>query len=198
MTTTFYLVRHAAHDDVGYFLTGRTEGVFLGPAGRAQASRLGERMRREEFRAILCSPRERTRETATAISVCSEVGPVQVDPDLDEIDFGAWSGKSFDELDQDPAWRRWNAKRAVAATPGGETMEQVRKRICHCMDVLAQSHRGEAVVLVTHADVIKSAVCHVLGLPADCCFRFEIDPASVTVIAAGDWGAKLIRLNEGA
>jgi probable phosphoglycerate mutase len=53
-------------------------------------------------------------------------------------------------------------------------------------------------VLVTHADVIKSAVCHVLGLPADCCFRFEIDPASVTVIAAGDWGAKLIRLNEGA
>lgn len=197
MTTTFFLVRHAAHDFVGCYLAGRSEGVLLGPAGRSQAWRLGQRMRRERFAAIVSSPRERTCETALAISTACEVGPVEISDDLDEIDFGSWSGKTFEELDADPSWRRWNEERAVACTPAGETMEQVRRRAWDCVDELTKRHAGGAVVLVSHADVIKSAVCHVLGLPADSCFRFDIEPASITVIAAGDWGAKLIRLNEG-
>ena len=39
MTTTFFLVRHAAHDNLGGYLAGRMEGVRLGPDGRAQAER---------------------------------------------------------------------------------------------------------------------------------------------------------------
>lgn len=197
MTTTFYLVRHAAHDNVGCYLAGRSEGVFLGRAGRAQASRLAERMCRESFSAVLSSPRERTRETASAISVAAEIGPVEIDADLDEIDFGIWSGKTFGELDGDPAWRQWNEQRARAVTPAGETMDQVQSRVCRCLHDLARRHREQAVVLVSHADIIKSAVCHVLGLPVDSCFRFDIDPASITIVVAGDWGTKLIRLNEG-
>lgn len=196
MTTTFFLVRHAAHDDVGCFLAGRAEGVVLGHEGRAQAARLAERLRRESFAAIVSSPRERTRETAAAISIASEVGPVETAPELDEIDFGAWSGKTFSELNRDPAWRHWNEQRAVATTPSGERMEDVRRRVSACMERQAQRHPGAAVVLVSHADIIKSAVCDVLGLAPDCCFRFEIDPASISVIVKGDWGAKLLRLNE--
>ncbi|MGO4840289.1 histidine phosphatase family protein, partial [Rhizobiaceae sp. 2RAB30] len=33
MTTVFYLVRHAAHDNLGNFLAGRSEGIRLGRAG---------------------------------------------------------------------------------------------------------------------------------------------------------------------
>ncbi|MDR6758664.1 broad specificity phosphatase PhoE [Mycoplana sp. BE70] len=40
MTTTFFLVRHAAHDNVGRFLAGRAGGVALSEPGRAQARRL--------------------------------------------------------------------------------------------------------------------------------------------------------------
>ncbi|TIR42691.1 MAG: histidine phosphatase family protein, partial [Mesorhizobium sp.] len=40
------------------------------------------------------------------------------------------------------------------------------------------------------------AVCKVLGLPLGDCFRFDIDPASITTAVSGDWGSKLIRLNE--
>lgn len=196
MTTTFYLLRHAAHDDVGSYLAGRSPGVCLGPAGHAQASRLGERMRRENFVAILSSPRKRTRQTAQAVSIACEIGPVEVSDDLDEVDFGPWSGKSFDELNEDPTWRTWNDDRSRAMTPTGETMEHVRRRVCNCMQDLCAKHAGEGVVLVSHADVIKSAVCHVLGLAADGCFRFDVDPASVSVVAMGDWGAKLIRLNQ--
>lgn len=196
MTTTFFLVRHAAHETVGTFLAGRSEGVFLGPAGRDQAQRLAERMRRERFDAIVSSPRERTCETARAVSVACGVGPIAISDALDEVDYGSWSGKTFSELSEDPSWRRWNEERADACTPAGEDMESVRRRICGCMADLSKRHAGSAVVLVSHADVIKSAVCHVLGLPADSCFRFDVEPASITVVVTGDWGAKLIRLNE--
>jgi probable phosphoglycerate mutase len=196
MTTTFFLLRHAAHDDLGSYLAGRSRDVFLGPAGRAQAARLGNRMRRESFDAIFSSPRKRAWETAQAVSRACEVQPVTAHDDLDEIDFGSWSGKTFVELDADPAWRHWNRDRNVASTPAGENMANVGGRICECMQELSRLFSGGAIVLVSHADVIKCAICQTLGLSPDGCFRFDIDPASISVVAAGDWGAKVLRLNE--
>lgn len=196
MTTVFFLLRHAAHDDVGSYLAGRSPNIRLGPAGCAQALRLGERMRTEAFDAIFASPRDRTQETASAVSIACGVGPVGLRDDLDEVDFGCWSGRPFAELDADPDWRRWNEERSVAATPAGERMEDVRRRICGCMKELSQKFRGRAVVLVSHADVIKSAICHTLGLTADSYASFDVDPASINVVVTGDWGAKVRRLNE--
>src|SRR5690606_3278551 len=106
------------------------------------------------------------------------------------------SGKTFAELNEDHDWRHWNDQRATAKTPAGENMEQVRERICACMADISRKYPEGGVVLVSHADVIKTAICHVLGLPDDACFRFDIEPASINVVAMGDWGAKLIRLNE--
>lgn len=197
MTTTFFLLRHATHDNIGSYLAGRKPGVTLGLPGRVQAMRLGERMQREKFDALISSPRERTQETAQAISVACAIGPVEVRDELDEIDFGSWSGKTFAELNHDPEWRRWNEQRAAATTPAGECMKHVRKRVCACMDDLAKKHPESGVVLVSHADVIKTAVCNVLGLPDDAGFRFDIEPGSMTTIVMGNWGAKLIGLNEG-
>jgi broad specificity phosphatase PhoE len=196
MTTTFLLIRHAAHDDVGLYLAGRMEGVKLGAAGLAQANRLAERLSGERIDAVFSSPRERTRQTAGAIAVACEVGPVSVCEDLDEVDFGEWSGRTFDELNRDLAWRHWNDDRQKARTPTGESMAGVQLRMLRRMERCCSAHAGDSVVLVSHADVIKTAVCHVLGLTLDNCFRFDIDPASVTTLVMGDWGAKLLKLND--
>ncbi|MBZ9771604.1 histidine phosphatase family protein [Mesorhizobium sp. CO1-1-8] len=198
MTTTFFLIRHAAHDNVGSYLAGRMDGVCLGDAGKAQAAQLGGRMAREPIVAILCSPRERTRETALPIALACGVGEIAICAELDEIDFGDWSGKTFDELNGDASWRAWNDQRQEARTPSGETMQDVQQRIVSLMTAVRERHQNQCVALVSHADVIKAAVCNVLGLPPGDCFRFDIDPASITTIVSGDWGAKLIRLNEGA
>ena len=196
MTTTFFLVRHAAHDDVGSYLAGRMEGIRLGPAGREQAARLAQRMTREKLDAIYTSPRERTRETAAAIASACNLGSIPIRPELDEVDFGEWSGKTFDQLNNDGRWRHWNDVRNEARTPNGESMADVQQRMLACMDEARRSHSGQAVVLVSHADVIKSAVCHVLAMSVGDCFRFDVDPASVTIIVMGDWGAKLLKLND--
>lgn len=196
MTVTFFLVRHAAHDDVGSFLAGRSEGISLGAAGRAQASRLGVRVQREKISAIHTSPRERARETAQAIaSACSLPSP-SVNEALDEVDFGSWSGQAFDVLNEDPHWRRWNAFRSLTRTPAGETMLDVQRRVLGLIEALSGDSSGGRLVLVSHADVIKAAVGHVLGMPIDNWPRFEISPASLTSIVVGEWGAKVLTMNE--
>jgi len=195
VTTTFFLVRHAAHDNVGGFLAGHSPGVRLGSDGQAQAARLAERMRRESFAAIYASPRERAAETAAAIAQLSHV-PVERAEALDEIDFGDWSGKSFDVLNADPAWRRWNELRSLARTPAGETMLDVERRAIGFMEESCRRFPDGALVLVSHADVIRAAVGHVLGLAIDFWLRFDIDPGSVTTLIMGDWGARVIALNE--
>jgi len=196
MTVTVYFVRHAAHDNVGGFLAGRMEGIGLGPAGRAQAQRLAERMSREEIDLIYTSPRERTRETAAAIANVSGVGETNIVEALDEVDFGSWSGQTFDSLNADPAWRRWNTTRSLSRTPGGETMLDVQLRVLSLVEATVEKDEDRRVTMVSHADVIKAAVSHFLGLPIDAWPRFEIAPASITSIVAGKWGAKVITLNE--
>ncbi|WP_244607032.1 histidine phosphatase family protein [Bosea sp. CS1GBMeth4] len=194
--TLFLLLRHAAHDDVGSFLAGRTPGILLGQAGRAQAGRLAERLKRERLAALYCSPRERTRQTADAIAAAGAAEAPQVLDALDEIDFGGWSGKSFAELDADETWRAWNARRSEAVTPGGESFADVARRIVGTMERLAGRHAGAAIGLVTHADVIKAAVLHHLGLAADDWWRIEVSPASITRLVLAGHGAQLLGLNE--
>ena len=196
MTVTFYFVRHAAHDNVGGFLAGRMEGIRLGPAGIAQARRLAERMKREEIVAIYSSPRERAQETAAAIAAACALGEPLTADALDELDFGSWSGQTFDALNTDPAWRRWNSLRSLARTAGSETMLDVQRRVLGLVEMLIGQDDGKRIALVSHADVIKAAVSHFLGLPIDAWPRFDIAPASITSVVAGDWGAKVVTVNE--
>ena len=71
MTTTVFLVRHAAHDRLNRILCGRMPGVSLGADGRAQAAALAERLARESLAAVYASPLERACETAEPYSPAS-------------------------------------------------------------------------------------------------------------------------------
>jgi broad specificity phosphatase PhoE len=196
VTTTIYLLRHAAHDNVGAYLAGRAPGVHLGPDGLAQAARLGARMAREAVDALYASPRERAQQTAAAIAAARGGLPVQTVEALDEVDFGSWSGSTFDELNKRDDWRRWNSLRSMAETPAGETMLDVQRRAVGFIRHLAGLSGDARVALVSHADVIRAIVGHVLGLPIDAWQRFEIAPASISTMVVGDWGCKMLTLNE--
>ena len=194
--TTFLLVRHAAHDNVGRFLAGRTPGIHLGAAGQAQAERLAERLRSIKIAVLHSSPRERTRETAQAIADVQALPSPQLEPALDEIDFGTWSGRTFDDLNRELDFRRWNEVRSQARTPAGDSMLDVQARIVRHMEQVEADAPSGAVVLVSHADVIKAAVAHHLGLSLDAWSRFEISPASITTIETTGWAAKVLGVND--
>jgi probable phosphoglycerate mutase len=191
---TFFLVRHAAHDLVGKSLVGRAGGVGLSSEGREQAERLAERLAGERLSSVQSSPRERALQTAEPVAVRSAL-PVETIAALDEIHMGEWTGKTFAELDADPRWHAWNDARDCACCPQGESMQGVRQRIVEHLDGIVA--RGDSrVAIVSHADVIKAAVLHYLGLSLNAVHRLEIAPASISVLVLGAWGSKLLKLNE--
>lgn len=190
-TTTFLLVRHAEHELPGGVLAGRMPGLRLSALGRRRAGLLGARLSRTPIAAVRCSPRERCQETAAAIGL-----PYQTAAALDEIDFGAWTGRTFAELRDEPLWRAWNENRAAAHTPAGETMAAVQARMLGEMRRLAAAYPDQNVAVVGHADPIKAVVLWVLGASLDRWDRLEVDPAGLTTVSLGDWGAKVLSLNE--
>ena len=195
MTTTFFLVRHAAHDRVGTILCGRMPGVSLGSIGRSQAEHLAARLANENVASVLTSPLDRARETAEPIAARFGRAP-EICEGINEIDFGAWSGLSFDVLAPDPGWASWNSVRSISRPPGGETMLEAQARILRVIERARKAHPERAVVLVSHGDVIKAALLYHLGMPIDAYTRFEIDPASISTLRVSDWGSKVLRLNE--
>lgn len=192
MTATVFLARHGSHSEVGHVLSGRSE-IGLSPAGRAEAGLLAERLAATSLGAIHSSPRRRALETA-AIVAERQALPVQVADALDEIDFGTWSGKSFAELEADPEWREWNASRATAATPAGETMSGATARIVSHIEAIEP--QAGPLLCVSHCDVIRGIVAHYLGLEFDRLLAFDIDPASLTTLALHDGGGRVVSLNE--
>ena len=197
MTTTLHLVRHGSHGRLDRQLCGRMEGVELSADGRAEVGRIAQRLRREAPAALYASPLQRCRETAHDIAEVLGL-PVQDDAGLIELDFGEWTGRSFDELRADPRWEPWNTRRTQHRPPGGESLGECQMRAVRAIEAIRAAHPDGAVVLVTHSDVVKALACHWLGLNLDFYSRFEVGPASLTTAVVGDWGAKLVRLNEEA
>jgi broad specificity phosphatase PhoE len=195
MTTTIVLIRHGAHDLLGQKIAGRMAGVGLNPAGHAQAGGLCERLAHWRIAAIYSGPLRRVQETAAPLGRSLGM-KVEIEPAFDEIDFGRWTGLGFDVLREDRMWDRWNRRRGVASCPEGESCADVHARVARGLEQLARRHPEEAIAVVTHGDVIKAAVALTLGLSLDRHDRFEIEPASLTVLLYGDWGTKLLKLNE--
>jgi len=197
MAATLFLIRHGAHDQLGSSLVGRADTVGLSAEGRAQAEALAARIARERIVALHSSPQRRARETAAPIALRLGLG-VAIEAAIDEIDFGAWTGMTFDALRDDPAWRHWNERRGTARPPGGESMAEARARAVAHLRRVAERHPDASVALVSHGDVIKAAVLDLLGMPLDAHWRLDVAPASVTALTLWPGGGRLLRLNEGS
>jgi probable phosphoglycerate mutase len=195
VTAVVFLVRHAAHALQDRTLVGRMPGVPLGPDAPAQIERLVRRLSRERIDAVVASPLERAQLTAQAVADSHGL-KVETDEDLAEIDFGGWTGRSVDELENDSGWRVWCTRKSQARPPGGETIAEIQARVARALERVRRDRDGQSVALVSHGDPIKALVAFTLGFALDRLEAFDVDPASVSTLVTGDWGSKLVLLNE--
>lgn len=197
--TRFLLVRHAPHALQGRTLVGRSD-VPLSDEGTRLAASLADRLAGEPLAAVQSSPRARTRATAAAIAGRHGLA-VETAAELDEIDFGAWTGQAFDALEPDPAWRSWNAWRTGSRPPGGETsggetMAEVQLRLLRHLETARARWPDGTVALVSHGDPIRAVLAFWLGIPLDLAHRLEVDPASVSRVELSPWGPRVLSVNE--
>jgi len=159
-----------------------------------QAQRLADRLSGITFQAIYSSPLERARETAETIARAAKL-EVQQSRAFNEVDFGEWTGKSFDVLDRDETWRRFNTNRSTTRIPGGESFVDVQARAVAEIDRLSFQHADARVAIVSHADVIKAAIGYFAATPIDLLQRIEISPCSVSVVAVDKDSVRLLTVN---
>ena len=193
--TTFYLIRHGDDDLVGKAIAGREPGVHLNEKGHQQAEQLVDRLRSISIDHIYSSPLERARETAFPLA--KERGlEVRVTPEIIELQFGEWTGKSFKELAADPHWQLWNRFRSEGRIPNGETMAALQSRFVDCLCQLWRRHPDSSIALFSHGDPIRSALYYYLGIPLDFVNRLEISTASVSILRLSETGPQVLCVNQ--
>lgn len=197
LMTTILLVRHAVNDFVKTGkLAGRMAGVRLNAEGVAQAQALGRRLAEAPLSRIYASPIERTMETASAIAKHHPSLSVQAHPAITEVDYGDWQGKAIGELQGRKMWAVVQEYPSRARFPNGETMRGVQTRIVNTIEALVQAHPEQMIVLVFHADLIKMALAHYLGMHLDVFQRLVIAPASISTMRLGHSRPFIVGMND--
>ena len=191
----FHFLRHGEHGLLGKVLAGRMPGVGMTERGRAEIAAQAERLARDKIAAIYASPLQRTRETAEIVG--ARLGlPIAFRDDLLELDFGEWTGATFDAIRADPRWQAWSTQRSLASIPGGESMRAVQQRIVAAMIELNERHLHETVVVASHGDVIRAALLYALGMPLDFYNRIEVGQGSISTIQIHPGGIRVTTLGE--
>jgi probable phosphoglycerate mutase len=191
------LIRHGENDYTKtHKLAGRLPRVHLNEQGQKQAQALAEALQNLPIKAIYSSPLERAMETAAPIA--KSVGlAVQKEKGLLETNVGNWQGKSLKRLYLYKHWKVVQRAPSRAKFPNGETFYECQNRIVSAIDgILSKHNQKDIVACVFHADPIKLAVAYYLGLPLDQFQRLGCDTGSVSVLALGEMGASLMKLNQ--
>ena len=169
-------------------------GVELSEEGRAQAIAVARSLGTRPLRAVVSSPLERAVQTAAPLA--TRLGlEVTVHRGLEEIDFGAWSGRAFAELEGDPAWRHWNGLRSASRCSGGETMLETQARALAVLLELRAAYPDGEVAVIGHQDVLKALLTHALGMPLDFLHRIALDPAHRSVLVMSESEMRVEALN---
>lgn len=167
---TIHLIRHGQTE---WSATGRHTGrtdIALTTQGEADAGRLAERLRPLIALPAFMSPLQRAARTAALAGF----GHAQIDPDLQEWDYGEFEGMTTATIMvQHPGWELFRD-----GCPQGECGAVVARRVDRVIGRLRE--RGSDAVVFAHGHVLRVLAARWIGLPVDCGRLLALGTASVS------------------
>ncbi len=158
------------HGRTAWNVAGRVQGqsdTQLDDVGREQARSAAARLAALRPDRIISSDLARARDTAQALSDVTGL-PVELDPRLREMNFGAREGMTWPE-----AWKAFpDGMRAwvdgdETQIPDSETHRQAGDRFAEALHAaLEDLPAGGVLVVVAHGALLRSGVCAFLDVPA--------------------------------
>ena len=150
------------------------------------------------WRRIVSSPLRRCADFARELAAERRL-PLTIEADLREVGFGAWEGKTKDEL------RALDAEAFAAfyrdpvhhRPPGAEPLDTFVARVSDAIDRLAAEQAGEPMLIVAHAGVLRAALVHAIAAPPACMYRIEVRNAALLRLRARADGCQLAALHNG-
>jgi len=182
------LIRHgdiAAKLDAHYI--GRTD-VPLSAAGLNQAEELIQRISQSTappIERVWCSPAQRARQTAHPL--CEYLGcAVSIDPQLHEIDFGAWEGLTFAQILEKDSRKvdQWAEFAPGFSFPGGESMAHFHQRI-ESVAAAIHAEKCSHLTIVSHGGVLRGLICALLHWPLYDHLKFTLRRAGYATLETG-------------
>ena len=167
--------------------------VPLNEVGRAEAQEAARALVGSGLVAVYTSPLGRAREVAEAIAVRNGVGAVRDQPDLINLDYGAWEGLTKEESAAvDPvAWAAYTGNPEEAVCPEGEAVAAAADRVVAGLRAIARQHPGQSVAAVSHGVMLRLAVLLAGASDADWQFAmptgkaivFDVDGDTITLMS---------------
>lgn len=157
---TILVVRHGESEgNLGRRLTSAAPGEPLTERGRGQVAAVAERLRAHKIAHVYASPLLRAQQTGELLAAAFGVGLGTLDG-VREVSMGRHEGSEADEdwAQVDATFLRWFDGDLPAGIDGGETGHAVVARMRQALHEVADMHRGETVVVVSHGGAMRLAL----------------------------------------
>jgi broad specificity phosphatase PhoE len=174
--TRVTVLRHGAVAGRPYVFRGASDEP-LSPEGRARMFAVTATL--GPLDAIATSPLRRCRAVAEELAGVRGL-PLAILPDLAEMRFGAWEGRTGAEVavSEPDAYAAWCRFEDTASAPGGETLGAFRRRVLAAWSTWLADAGGGHRLLVTHAGVMRVLLQDLLALPAAALYRVALPEAA--------------------
>lgn len=194
--TRIILVRHG---ETTWNVEGRYQGqedTPLSQRGLQQGQLLAVGLRNIPIDVCISSPLQRSFQTC---QFCAELHklPVIADDRLLEINHGSWEGVlAKDIAAQYPQeFAQWHSQPHLVQMPGGENLEDVRRRARAAFDDYAATYPGKTVLVAAHDAVNKAIICDLLGLGMEHFWQIKQDNTCINVLEYNDGLWRVVLLN---
>lgn len=182
---TLYLVRHGW---TSWHTERRVAGwldVPLDERGQVEAAAAGRWLVAhcaERPAALLSSPVLRARQTAETVAAAFDPPlAVQIDPAIGETRLPDWQGRLVADIEaNEPTWPEFFQAPADFRYPGGETNREMQSRVVAAAEALRRRYGDDLVILVSHADPIRTLIAHYLGLSVALFYRLRVATGSIS------------------
>ena len=186
------LIRHAhSESNASGILSGRIPNVHLSQKGVKQAEQLALRLGTFPIAQLRIAPWL----NECVLQTNPKFEPI-IDPMLNEVDYGSWSGKRLASLSRKKEWKTVQESPSRMYFPDGEGIAAMQARAMNSVHEVAALSDSKVAVFVSHGDVIKSIVASALGMHLDEFQRIIIDPASVSVIEYNSVKPRIVLVND--
>jgi broad specificity phosphatase PhoE len=144
---------------------------------------------------IVTSPLVRARQTAEIMA--AGLGGVEIieEAAIAEVLYGRWEGMHYHELIDDPHYITYRKSPIEHPTPGGETIPEVQARGVEAVMRTIEAHPDKRVLFISHGDIVRTVLCHFLGLELKYFHRIRVDNAALSAIQIAGEFAEVKFLN---
>jgi alpha-ribazole phosphatase len=182
--TRVFLVRHGetTDEETGRVFKGVTD-IPLSEKGLIRMKKAGEYLSSFKLDAVYTSALSRC--IASGTFVASHQGlEVVVEPQLNEIHFGAWEGQTFEQIKKayPNELKAWLEDLENESPPNGELLGEAQKRVVGAFERIVAGHNGGRCAIVAHAGTLRLILCHLLELKLSNMFKFAQDYGCINIV----------------